>query len=456
MDGTVLVADDDRTIRTVLTQALTRAGCKVHATSSLVTLMRWVEEGKGDLVVSDVIMPDGNGLETLPKISAKRPGLPVIVISAQNTIMTAIQAEEAQAFDYLPKPFDLPDLMKRAARALEQKRHVPSPKAERDDAIEQDELPLVGRTPQMQGLYRLIARVMNTDLSVLVTGESGAGKSLIARAIRDLSDRRTQPFVTVSGVDLDGADGPADIISEVKGGTLLFEEVGDLDEVQQAKVVRMLDNLGQTAPRVLATSQKDLSHRATTGDFRSDLYYRLAGITLDVPALRERVDDIALLVEHFLARAERDGAPMRKIAPDAMEALRSYAWPGNVRQLENGVKRLVLTSAVEEINLTEVQSLLGAQYQSLPDASGGQAERLSDSVHRHLRRYFDFHGGQLPPPGLYQRILREVEAPLIEIALDATAGNQARCADLLGINRNTLRKKINELDIRVTRRRKLM
>ena len=162
MDGTVLVADDDRTIRTVLTQALTRAGCKVHATSSLMTLMRWVEEGKGDLVITDVIMPDGNGLETLPRIAKLRPGLPVIVISAQNTIMTAIQAAEAEAYDYLPKPFDLPDLMKRSARALDLKRRsVAKPAAPRDAT---DDLPLVGRTTAMQALYRLVARVMNTDL----------------------------------------------------------------------------------------------------------------------------------------------------------------------------------------------------------------------------------------------------------------------------------------------------
>jgi len=189
MDGTVLVADDDRTIRTVLTQALTRAGCKVHATSSLVTLMRWVDEGKGDLVISDVIMPDGNGLDMLPKIAEKRPGLPVIVISAQNTIMTAIQATEADAYDYLPKPFDLPDLMKRAGRALDIKRRASAP-ARRERVDEpRDDLPLVGRTPAMQALYRLVARVMNADLPVLITGESGTGKSLIARAISPTGGR---------------------------------------------------------------------------------------------------------------------------------------------------------------------------------------------------------------------------------------------------------------------------
>ncbi len=454
MDGTVLVADDDRTIRTVLTQALTRAGCKVHATSSLMTLMRWVEEGKGDLVISDVVMPDGNGLEALPRISKERPGLPVIVISAQNTIMTAIQAAEAEAYDYLPKPFDLPDLMKRAARALETKRRVAPRKAE--PRSEGEDLPLVGRTAQMQALYRLVARVMNTDLPVLVTGESGTGKSLIARAIHDFSDRRGQPFVVVSGSDLAGADGATGVLSRARAGSIVFDEVSDYDDEQQARIVRMLDALGDHAPRIMATSQADLSKAMEDGRFRHDLYYRLGGVSIAVPALRERVDDIPLLAEHFLTRGDRELGVRRHFANDAMELVRAYTWPGNVRQLENTVRRLVVTSSEEEITRAEVEQVLGNQPAIEPLRGGGEGEKLSASVARHLKRYFDLHGGALPPPGVYQRVLREVELPLIEIALDATAGNQAKCADLLGINRNTLRKKITDLDIHVTRRRKLM
>lgn len=452
MDGTILVADDDRTIRTVLTQALTRAGCKVHATSSLVTLMRWVEEGKGDLVISDVIMPDGNGLEQLPKIADARPDLPVIVISAQNTIMTAVQAAEANAYDYLPKPFDLPDLMKRAARALEVQPRSPRPPTQNRPV---EDLPLVGRTPAMQALYRLVARVMNSPLSVLVTGESGTGKSLIARAIHDFSDRRTQPFVVASTADLSTFDGPQSLLSRAKGGSLVFDEVGDLPVEAQARIVRMLDHLGDTSPRIMATSRSDLIDALEAGDMREDLYYRLAGVTVAVPPLRDRVDDIPLLAEHFLARAERDGAAARKLGSSAIDLMRAYTWPGNVRQLENAVQRLVVTSANPDIHRAEVEQVLGSQPAIEPLQSGG-ADKLSGSVAQHLNRYFDLHGGTLPPPGLYQRVLREVEAPLIEIALDATSGNQAKCAELLGINRNTLRKKITDLDIRVTRRRKLM
>ena len=432
MDGTVLVADDDRTIRTVLTQALTRAGCKVHATASLTTLMRWIGEGKGDLVISDVIMPEGNGLEMLPRIAEERPGLPVIVISAQNTITTAIQAAEAEAWDYLPKPFDLPDLMKRVSKALSRKR-VAAPQPEAAPQAHDDHLPLVGRTAAMQELYRLVARVMNTDIPVLVSGESGTGKSLIARAIHDFSDRRDQPFLVAHMAELEDPSGARTLMARAAGGTLLLDEIADCDAQTQARLARM-----------------------ESGEFRQDLYYRVAGVTVSVPSLRARIDDIPLLAEHFLARAARDGATPRVLSEEALDLVRSYSWPGNVRQLENVVRRLAATGTEPQIAAAELQAALGNQPAAEPLRDAGDGEKLAASVARHLRRYFDLHGGTLPPPGLYQRIMREVEAPLLEIALEATSGNQARCAELLGINRNTLRKKVTDLDIRVTRRRKLM
>jgi two-component system nitrogen regulation response regulator GlnG len=455
MDGTVLVADDDRTIRTVLTQALTRAGCKVHATSSLTTLMRWVAEGKGDVVISDVVMPDGNGLEMLPKIAKDRPGLPVIVISAQNTIMTAIKAAEAEAYDYLPKPFDLPDLMKRTARALE-RNGAPRRAVQTNDAADRDDLPLVGRTPVMQSLYRVVARVMNTDLPVLIWGESGTGKSLIGKAIHDFSDRRNLPFVTITSAELQDIEGPSRVLARVRGGTLLIDEIGDFPEEMQARIARMMDTPGEHAPRFLATSQSDLAAAMKAGSLRRDLYYRLSGATLHVPALRDRVEDISLLAAHFLERSESGNTAPRALSDGAAKVFANYQWPGNVRQLEHAMRQLSLTSRAPEITQTEAEQVLGAQPDPEPLRAQANTERLGASVERHLRRYFDQHGSMLPPPGLYARILREIEAPLIEIALAATAGNQAKCADLLGINRNTLRKKITDLDIEVTRGRKMM
>ena len=452
MDGTILVADDDRTIRTVLTQALTRAGCKVHATASLMTLMRWVEEGLGDLVISDVIMPDGNGLDALPRITRLRPGLPVIVISAQNTIMTAIQATEAEAFDYLPKPFDLPDLMKRCAKALEMKRPAPKTIAPPKSV---DDLPLVGRTAVMQALYLLIARVMNADIPVIIQGESGVGKSLVAKALHDFSDRRARPFVVAGAADLAGGETISALMARSKGGSVLFDELGDFDAEAQARLVRMLDAQGDDGPRFMASSQTDLFEALETGRLRKDLYFRLNGVLLTVPPLRERIEDIALLTEHFLNRLARENGIERRRTPEAMTSLRANPWPGNVRQLEGLLRRLAVTSTEAEVSRAEVEQAMGRT--AAPVGRGEiEGERLQASVARHVQRYFDLHDGQLPPAGVYERILREIEVPLLEIALDATAGNQARCADLLGINRNTLRKKITLLDIPVTRRRKLM
>ncbi len=453
MDGTVLVADDDRTIRTVLTQALTRGGCKVHATSSLLTLMRWINEGKGDLVITDVIMPDGNGIDLVPEINSVRPDLPVIVISAQNTIVTAIQATEADAFDYFPKPFDLPDLMKRVSRALADRPRSGGQASQADDAVAED-LPLVGRSQGMQSLYQLIARVMNADLPILITGESGTGKSLIARTIHDLGDRRTMPLVTAAGADFQAVEEPSSLISRARNGTLLLDEVADLPLEAQTRIVRMIDDLKEDGPRIIATTQADLAAAMDKGGFRQDLYYRLSGVTLKLPPLRDRIDDIMLLARHFAQRAEQDGLPTRQFDGHAIELLRAYSWPGNVRQLENTVRRLMLVGGEIQVLRSDVKSVLDSEPEAAPNA--GADDGVSTSVAKHLRRYFDLHGGHLPPAGLYHRILREVELPLIEAALDATGGNQAKCAELLGMNRNTLRKKITELDIRVARRRKLM
>lgn len=454
MDGTVLIADDDRTIRTVLTQAFTRAGCKVHATSSLVTLMRWVSDGMGDLVITDVMMPDGNGLELLPEISKMRDDLPVIVISAQNTIMTAIKATEAKAFDYLPKPFDLPDLMKRSAKALaEQPRIKPTVSNPLSTA---SDLPLVGRTGVMQGLYRLIAQIINNELPVLINGESGTGKSLIARTIHDFSDRRAAPFKVVSAADITGPDAIEQILARAGDGTLVIDEVGDLGVESQALVARMIDRLGDNSPRIIATTQVDLAPQMQSGAFRQDLFFRLSGIGLMVPALRDRIDDIPLLTEFFLGRSNNGTESIHHLSDEAQVLMQAYSWPGNVRQIENCLRRLAATCGQVEITRVEVEQALGGQPAMEPSSEHGQGDKLSASIGRHLQRYFDLHGEALPPAGLYTRILHEMERPLLEISLQATGGNQAKCADLLGINRNTLRKKISEQDIRVTRRRKLM
>lgn len=463
MDGTVLVADDDRTIRTVLTQALTRAGCKVHATGSLGQLMRWVEEGRGDLVVTDVMMPDGNGLDLVPSIARNRPGLPVIVISAQNSIVTAIRATEAAVFDYLPKPFDLPDLMARVRAGLSRqiRRDVPS------SAIPQPAIPapaadspaatLIGYAPAMQALFRTVARVVNTDLPIIVAGESGTGRSTLAQAIHSLGDRRDAPLVRLTAAD--PIEALSERLSAARGGTIVLEDPAGWDFAAQTRIAGLIEAAEEgpdrlSAPRLVATTGPDPEADAASGRLRSDLYYRLAGLTLTVPPLRSRLDDLPALAELMLKRSGSSALPLSE---GALEVLRAHPFPGNLRELDNILRRLSLTAAGTTISQSDVEQALAST--AVPRSSDPRAAvdgRLSDAIEQHLQRYFDLHGEQLPPPGLYQRIMREVERPLIQIALDACSGNQLRCADLLGINRNTLRKKVSELNIEVTRRRRLM
>lgn len=496
MDGTVLIADDDRTIRTVLTQALTRAGCRVHATGSLAQLLRWVEEGRGDLVITDVMMPDGNGIDMIPAIRKARPDLPVIVISAQNTIVTAIRATEAAAFDYLPKPFDLPDLMVRAGQALSRRarRSDPVPAGiPLSEAAADPALPLIGHAPAMQNLFRMVARVLNADLPVMIAGEAGVGKTVVARSFHDLSDRRDAGFAVLTSADL-SEEAIARAGERAAGGTLLIEDPAGFGAAAQARLIGLIEawEVGpgrNQMPRLVSTTGPEPQADVAAGRLRADLYYRLAGVTITVPPLRSRVDDIPPLARHLLARAASQGLPARSLSEGATALIRAYPFPGNVRELENLMRRLALTAAGTEITEAEARAALsesipmaapaGASPAPVPrmpapanspvpaagPASGAPGAaavaepanaRLAQSVEMHLQRYFDLHGDQLPPPGLYDRILREIEKPLLEIALDATGGNQLRCADLLGINRNTLRKKLTDLNIEVTRRRKLM
>lgn len=476
MDGTVLIADDDRTIRTVLTQALTRAGCRVHATGSLSQLAKWVEEGRGDLVITDVMMPDGNGIDQIPAIRQARPDLPVIVISAQNTIVTAIRATEAAAFEYLPKPFDLPDLLAKARQALSRRPRKsdlapePSPLRHSTDPT----MPLIGHAPAMQALFRMVARVLNADLPVLIAGEPGTGKSIIARSFHDLSDRSEQGVVVLTSADA-GEELFARVADKTRGGTIIIENPAGFDQTAQGRLIGLIETLEADPertrlPRMVSTSGPDPQADMASGRLRSDLYYRLAGVTVTVPPLRARVDDILPLAEHLLARAATQGLPERGLSEDAAGLLRAYGFPGNVRELENLMRRLALIASGPEISAVEMRDALteqgrapvsgGAGVVSAKNAGSGPANianaPLSDTVEAHLQRYFDLHGDDLPPPGLYDRILHEIERPLLEVALDATGGNQLKCADLLGINRNTLRKKLTELNIEVTRRRKLM
>jgi len=476
MGATILVADDDRAIRMVLNQALARLGHDVRMTGNAATLWRWVADGEGDLVITDVIMPDENGLDLIPRIKRVRPDLRVIVMSAQSTLLTAVKAAERGAFEYLPKPFDLRELVSVVERALTAPPAAAPP--EPDDPEEQ--LPLIGRSPAMQEIYRAIARLMGTDLTVMITGESGTGKELVARALHDYGKRRSGPFVAINMAAI-----PRELIEselfghergaftgatargigrfeQAKGGTLFLDEIGDMPPEAQTRLLRVLQEgeynaVGGRVPirvdvRIIAATHRDLPQLIRQGLFREDLFYRLNVAPIRLPPLRERSSDIPALVRHFASLAAREGLPLKSLDEAAMEQLRRYRWPGNVRELENLVRRLAALYSQEVVGLEVIENELGAVLPpAAMQAEPAGGEGLAAAVERHIIDYFAAHQGGLPAAGLYDRVLREIERPLIVATLGATRGNQIKAAHLLGLNRNTLRKKIRELDIPVVR-----
>ena len=476
MPATILVADDDRAIRMVLNQALIRLGHEVRMTGDAATLWRWVADGEGDLVITDVIMPDENGLDLIPRIKKLRPELRIIVMSAQNTLLTAIKATERGAFEYLPKPFDLRELVSVVERALATPRDGSTPPAEDDT---EDQLPLIGRSPAMQEIYRVVARLMGTDLTVMIMGESGTGKELVARALHNYGKRRAAPFVAINMAAI-----PRELIEselfghekgaftgatsrgmgrfeQAQGGTLFLDEIGDMPIEAQTRLLRVLQEgeftaVGGRVPiradvRIIAATHHDLRQLIRQGLFREDLFYRLNVAPLRLPPLRERTSDIPALVRHFVSLSVREGLAMKRLDDAAMERLRSYRWPGNIRELENLVRRLAALYSQEVIGIGIIDAELADATPpgNLSEAPSG--EGLAAAVERHLKGYFAAHKGGFPAAGLYDRVLHEVERPLIVLTLRATRGNQIRAAHLLGLNRNTLRKKIRELDIPVVR-----
>lgn len=465
MDGTILVADDDRTIRAVLTQALTRAGCKVRATGSIETLWRWIDEGDGDVVISDVNLPDGDGLEMLPAIKRKRKDLPVIIISAQNTVITAIKASELGAYDYLPKPFDLKKLLSKVNKALSN-QGTNNNIIQQDGAVDQ-ELPLIGSSPLMQDVYRFLARVLHTDLSTIITGESGTGKDLLAHTMHDLGPRAPMDFVriNISSSNIDKIEGTLiggkedlNISPASKSSTIYFDEISEMSDETQLQLLDLLrsDAVISKNYRFISSSRLSLQNLISQGIIREDLFYRLNVVNINLPPLRDRVGDIPDLTKHFLQQSALSGMPKKVISAKAIQLLQNAPWAGNIRELENFINSLVVLISDEEITPNHVEenlNLIPSVNSNELDADNG---KLSSSVEKHIKRYFDLHGDNLPPPGLYNRILKEIELPLIALSLSATRGNQIKTSELLGINRNTLRKKIKDLDIVVTRSKKMM
>ena len=460
MSGKVLLVEDDASIATVIRSALEDEGFAVDRCDSIAARDKLLSSHRYDVMLTDVMLADGDGIATIGSVRAACPEMPLIVLSAQNTLDTAVRASDTGAFEYFPKPFDLEDLVRAVSQA------VGSGDRRGEEAQAGDGLPLVGRSQAMQAVYRMITRVLRNDLTVLILGESGTGKELVAEAIHELGHRKSGPFVAVNAAAI-----PADLIEselfghekgaftgaiaqaigkfeQANGGTLFLDEIGDMPIEAQTRLLRALQSgrirrVGGRQEiavdvRIVAATNRDLKPMIASGRFREDLFYRLNVVPIQLPPLRERTEDIEALTKHFLGLAAREGLPERRIDRAAIALLESQRWRGNVRELQNAIYRLALMARDDVIDAATATMVLGETAVHAPD---GDNEGLKGALTGWLAE-------SAPPPGtLYHRALAALERPLFEHALRETGGNQLRAAKLLGINRNTLRKKLAELEV---------
>jgi two-component system nitrogen regulation response regulator GlnG len=466
----ILVVDDDPAVCLVIEEALKRRGFSVRTTGSIAGRRRLLDEFQPELLISDVILPDGDGLDDIARILEQRPDLRAIILSAQNTLNTAVRATAQGAFEYLPKPFDLNDLthaVEAALGAWDNGEHVTGPAEAAED------MPLIGRSAAMQEVYRTIARVLSNDLSILVLGESGTGKELVAQAIHNLGARRNRPFVAINmgaiprelveaelfgyerGAFTGAVARTAGKFEQAQGGTLFLDEIGDMPMEAQTRLLRVLES-GEVTPvggsrptrvdvRIIAATNQDLSTLIDAGRFRYDLYYRLNVVPIDLPSLRDRSDDVPLLARHFLELAAQDGLPRKSLSEDAAALLRVYHWPGNVRELKNLMQRLTVLARDTVIGPDLLRQVLPLDDHAAPHASASE-DMLREAVRRWVRERLTIGGG-LGQSEMHDALLACIEPILFSETLQASDGNQIKAAAILGLNRNTLRKKLTEYDI---------
>ena len=457
----VLLVEDDAAIATVITAALSDEGFAVDQSDSIARRDRLLEASNYDVMLTDVMLSDGDGIASIGPVREGHPHMPVIVLSAQNTLDTAVRAADTEAFEYFPKPFDLDELVV-AVKQATASRAGESTQLD----LENDGLPMVGRSQAMQQVYRMITRVLRNDLTVLVLGESGTGKELVAEAIHQLGRRKSGPFIAVNAAAI-----PRELIEselfghekgsftgaiaqaigkfeQANGGTLFLDEIGDMPPEAQTRLLRALQSgkirrvggrqeIGIDV-RIIAATNRDLKPMIEAGSFREDLFYRLNVVPIDLPPLRERADDIGALASHFLSLAASEGLPNRQISDAAVRKLEAYSWPGNVRELRNALYRLALLAREKVIDEATVLEILGEAQRDEPrDENFGFGSALGSWL-----------TAINPASGtLYHGALAAFEKPLFEHALSITGGNQVQAAKLLGINRNTLRKRLGELQI---------
>ena len=469
---TLIIAEDDESIRLVTSRYLQDLGYEIFMATNLKELWKLIESNKGDVLITDVMLPDGELFDILPQIVEYRENLPVIVVSAKNNLQTAISATKQGAYEYLPKPFDLDELQKLIKKALESKQNLKNKTKIRNESEKQL---IVGRSPAMQDLYKSIARLSQNDLTVMIYGESGTGKELVAKALHKYSTRSEKPFIALNMAAIPNDLIESELFGHEKGsftgahqksdgkfklaekGTLFLDEIGDMPIDAQTRLLRVLQE-GEFTPiggkekiqadtRIIAATHKNLSNLIEKGEFREDLFYRLNVVPISIPPLRERKEDIPELVNHFLDKAKDLQLEPKKFTTESFQILEKYQWPGNVRELENFIMKLCALYTDENImNEDLAEEILNLQKldQQMLDADNQFSKILENYLSRNINKINKEYQGDV-----YNYFVTELEKVLLLEVLKNKNGNQLKAAELLGLNRNTLRKKITELNISI-------
>ena len=458
----ILLVEDDESIAIVITAALEAEGFAVTRCGTLAERDRQLARQSYAALVSDVMLPDGDGIATLDAVRAEHPAMPVIILSAQNTLDTAVRASGTGAFEYFPKPFDIDELARTVRQAVGTGAGLAG--SDEDETANQA-LPLVGRSAPMQAVYRMITRVLRNDLTVLILGESGTGKELVAEAIHQLGHRAAGPFVAINTAAIPAELIESELFGHEKGaftgavarhigkfeqaesGTLFLDEIGDMPMQAQTRLLRALQSgsirrVGgreevKIDARIIAATNRDLAPMIAAGQFREDLFYRINVVPIDLPPLRERPDDVAALARHFLQQSVSEGLPRHRLSDDAAALLARQPWRGTVRELKNYIYRAALLAREELIDPAAIMPIL----EQIGRSESVEGADLDAAVVRWLAEHRPAAGT------IYDSALGAFERPLFGAVLAETGGNQLRAAQLLGINRNTLRKRLSELEI---------
>ncbi len=471
MQKKILIIDDDHSLKQLMIKALSTSKIEIKTASTVSQGWIILEKEDFDLVICDVVLPDGDGLELVKKLKKKYDHLEFIIISAQNNILTAIKADQLDVFEYIPKPLDLNDLIISVDRSLKKKsEEINSFKIE-------ENLPMIGTSSSMQNVYKNIAKITKTNFSVLINGESGTGKELVAKTIHNFSDRSEKPFTAINMASLPkelieselfgyekGAFTGAEIqtkgfFEKSSGGSLFLDEIGDMPYDVQSRLLRVLQfgeitrvggrELIKTDVRIISATNKDLLSEIQKGNFREDLYYRLNVINISLPPLRKRENDIVSIARHYLSLYSKG---KKQFDSSGINFLKHYHWPGNVRELENLLKRVSVLVSEDLINSIALEDFIDydrndgeENLKTLKNKS--EKDNLKTYLEGFLNNFFNTLSSSNENIGLHDKFMEEFERPLILKSLEFCRGNQIKTSKILGINRNTLRAKIKKLNI---------